>query len=208
MSTDSHHGALVLAGPRSPHNARARRQARDAAVSEVLAALRAISAPHASSSTVAAAVATLRREQERAGFPSHHHPIAPRESHRDSFLINARRPLPLTYAGQCDRRAITGEPRPGATPNPSDLAPLFTRRGHPVSEEEGERLSFLKPTSNSPKELALQRMEERHRYDRPRDPTGFSAKNEPPVMPDLHRTVPADFMPSCHKAETVASTGR
>lgn len=117
-------------------------------------------------------------------------------------------PLPLSIEAQQDQRILTGEHRRDSLHAVSYIAPLFSHSSQEMSEEEKERLSFLAPPKNSPKEQTLRLLQERHRYDKQSDPTAKARFNEPKQLPNLHQKVAADFVPECAAKLTMSADMR
>lgn len=126
----------------------------------------------------------------------------------DDFYIPVKRPLPLSYEAQCDQRYLTGAPRRNSLHAVSDFAPLFTRSARPMSATEKERLGFLVPPRDSPKEQTLRVLQERHQYDRHCDPDAKILFNTPKQLPNLNQKVAADFVPECAAKLTVSADMR
>ncbi|KAG5506512.1 hypothetical protein JKF63_06015 [Porcisia hertigi] len=109
-------------------------------------------------------------------------------------------PLPLTYDAQRDIDYVMGRKSRRHRQAASGYAPLFSKANTWTPESktsvEHKALQFLTPPDRSPRAELLEKLQSRGHY-KPSDPTARLRFNEPRHMPNLHRRVPANFVPVC-----------
>lgn len=123
------------------------------------------------------------------------------------YQVPLDRPLLLHYEALVDQHLISGEPLPGAGTQPSPFAPIFSREGQEISDEEKQQLNLYlygEIPSPSPREESAALVEYRKGLFKPAKGRSTYPYDGPKLQLLGKKVEEEPFVPGVYEKTTVA----